>query len=162
MAKGRIVAGQGSVLDGAFKTQLKLIAAKHPGVLIEDKGYSLALHYRLAPKQGVPLIHDVKHAYEAWGDKSIEMLTGKAVIELKFAGFNKGTAVRALDGISAVRRPRAGVRRRRPHRRGCVRGGAGVQRPCHVGRPQASGHRRMHSNRPPRCGTGWSGSPAVP
>ena len=65
-------------------------------MLVEDKGYSLALHYRQVPKQGVALIHDVKHAYEAWGDQSIELLAGKAVLELKFAGFNKGTAVRQL------------------------------------------------------------------
>jgi trehalose 6-phosphate phosphatase len=63
---------------------------------VEDKGYSLALHYRQVPKQGVALIHDVKHAYEAWGDNSIQLLSGKAVLELKFAGFNKGTAVREL------------------------------------------------------------------
>src|SRR5215212_3389774 len=45
---------------------------------------------------GVALIHDVKHAHQAWGDQSIELLFGKAVLELKFAGFNKGAAVRQL------------------------------------------------------------------
>ena len=93
---GAIIQGHDTVLDAEFKDRLKRIAAAHPGVLVEDKGYSLALHYRLAPKQGLGLIHDVKRAYESWGDRSIELLTGKAVIELKFAGFNKGTAVRQL------------------------------------------------------------------
>ena len=88
--------GHATRLDASFKRRLKDIAAAHPGVLVEDKGYSLALHYRQVPKQGLALIHDVKHAYEAWGDKSIQLLTGKAVLELKFAGFNKGTAVREL------------------------------------------------------------------
>ena len=96
VADGPVIAGHGSPLDAEFKQQLKDIAARHPGVLVEDKGYSLALHYRQVPKQGVAMIHDVKHAHEAWGDQSIELLSGKAVLELKFAGFNKGTAVRQL------------------------------------------------------------------
>ena len=36
----------------------RTIAARHPGVLLEDKGYSLALHYRLAPEQGLGLVHE--------------------------------------------------------------------------------------------------------
>jgi trehalose 6-phosphate phosphatase len=96
VAKGPVTEGHASMLSEEFKQNLKAIARRHPGVLIEDKGHSLALHYRQAPKEALGLIHDVKHAYQAWGDRSIEMLTGKAVIELKFAGFNKGTAMRAL------------------------------------------------------------------
>jgi trehalose 6-phosphate phosphatase len=96
VAAGPVIAGRATPLDAEFKERLKDIAARHPGVLLEDKGYSLALHYRKAPKQGVSLIHDVKHARETWGDESIELLLGKAVLELKFAGFNKGTAVRQL------------------------------------------------------------------
>ncbi len=96
VADGPLITGRATPLDAEFKQRLKDIAACHPGVLVEDKGYSLALHYRQVPKQGVALIHDVKHAHEAWGDQSIELLTGKAVLELKFAGFNKGTAVRQL------------------------------------------------------------------
>jgi trehalose 6-phosphate phosphatase len=99
IADGPVIAGRASPLDAEFKQQLKHIAACHPGVLTEDKGYSLALHYRqLSAKAGLALIHDVKHAHEAWGDQSIELLYGKAVLELKFAGFNKGTAVRQLMG----------------------------------------------------------------
>jgi trehalose 6-phosphate phosphatase len=96
VAGGPVIAGRAGPIDAEFKDRLKEIAERHPGVLVEDKGYSLALHYRQAPRQGVGLIHDVKHAHEAWGDDSIELLMGKAVLELKFAGFNKGTAVRQL------------------------------------------------------------------
>lgn len=96
VADGPTLAGRATPLDTEFKQRLIDVAGRHPGVLIEDKGYSLALHYRQAPKQGVALIHDVKHAHQAWGDQSIELLSGKAVLELKFAGFNKGSAVRQL------------------------------------------------------------------
>jgi trehalose 6-phosphate phosphatase len=96
VAAGPVIAGRAGPIDAEFKQRLNEIADRHPGVLVEDKGYSLALHYRKVPKQGVALIHDVKHALETWGDASIELLTGKAVLELKFAGFNKGSAVRQL------------------------------------------------------------------
>jgi trehalose 6-phosphate phosphatase len=96
VADGPILAGRATSLDAEFKQRLIDIAARHPGVLLEDKGYSLALHYRQVPKQGVALIHEIKHAHAAWGDQSIELLFGKAVLELKFAGFNKGSAVRQL------------------------------------------------------------------
>src|SRR5215207_11042420 len=36
-------------LDKKLKRRLAAIAKLSPGILLEDKGYSLALHYRLAP-----------------------------------------------------------------------------------------------------------------
>src|SRR5438132_10003327 len=36
-------------LDKELKRRLAAIAKLSPGILLEDKGYSLALHYRLAP-----------------------------------------------------------------------------------------------------------------
>jgi trehalose 6-phosphate phosphatase len=83
-------------LDPLFKQQLKEIAARHPGVLVEDKGFSVAMHYRLAPKQGVAVAHEIRHAFEAWANPSFELLTGKAVLEIKCAAFDKGSAVREL------------------------------------------------------------------
>ena len=96
VADGAVVCCRAAPLDPVFKERLKDIAAIHPGVLTEDKGYSFALHYRLVPKQGLSLVHDIKHAYETWGDRSLQLLTGKAVLEIKQAAFNKGTGVREL------------------------------------------------------------------
>jgi trehalose 6-phosphate phosphatase len=96
VADGVVMSGHSAPLDPIFRQRLKDIAIQHPGVLVEDKGYSIALHYRQVPKQGVALIHDVKHAFERWGDRSFELLAGKAVLEIKYAGFNKGSAVRDL------------------------------------------------------------------
>ncbi len=39
-------------LSKALKRKLATIAELGPGILVEDKGYSLALHYRLAPEKG--------------------------------------------------------------------------------------------------------------
>ncbi len=96
VADGVTLSGRATPLDPMFRERLKLIAESHPGVLVEDKGYSIALHYRLVPKQGLALVHDVKHACERWADPSFELLTGKAVLEIKFAAFNKGSGVRDL------------------------------------------------------------------
>ncbi len=42
-------------LSQAFKRKLAAIAEFAPGILVEDKGYSLALHYRLTPEKGPEL-----------------------------------------------------------------------------------------------------------
>jgi trehalose 6-phosphate phosphatase len=83
-------------LDRTLKQRLKDIAARYEGVATEDKGYSLALHYRLALEQGLNVVDDVFRLCKAYPPDSFELLTGKAVIEVKSVGFNKGTAVREL------------------------------------------------------------------
>jgi trehalose 6-phosphate phosphatase len=103
VADGPVIAGRAAPLDPEFRERLKQIAAFHPGVIVEDKGYSIALHYRKVPKDGVRLIHDVKRAYASWADHSYEMLFGKAVLEIKHANFNKGSGVRDLMTYSPFR-----------------------------------------------------------
>jgi trehalose 6-phosphate phosphatase len=83
-------------LDKELKRRLATIAKLSPGILLEDKGYSLALHYRLAP-------HAEKAIYEAVSliradlpNAPIEILPGKCVCEIKHSGFTKATGVREL------------------------------------------------------------------
>src|SRR3569833_3165457 len=83
-------------LDKELKRRLAAIAKLSPGILLEDKGYSLALHYRLAP-------HAEKAIYEAVSviradlpNAPIEVLPGKSVCEIKHSGFTKATGVREL------------------------------------------------------------------
>ena len=83
-------------MDKELKRRLALIARLSPGILLEDKGYSLALHYRVAP-------HAEKAIYEAVSlirtdlpNAPIEVLPGKCVCEIKHAGFTKATGVREL------------------------------------------------------------------
>jgi trehalose 6-phosphate phosphatase len=83
-------------LDRSLKQKLRDIAARYPGVATEDKGYSIALHYRLALDQGLKVVDDVFRLCKTYPPDSYELLTGKAVIEVKSIGFNKGTAVREL------------------------------------------------------------------
>lgn len=75
----------------------RLLALSGAGVVVEDKGYSIALHYRMAPEKGEILAAAVS-AIIADETGPIEMLPGKAVIEIKSSGFTKGTALRQLMG----------------------------------------------------------------
>ena len=95
-AENESVAAHAPPLDKELKRRLAAIAKLSPGILLEDKGYSLALHYRLAP-------HAEKAIYEAVSliradlpNAPIEVLPGKCVCEIKHSGFNKASGVREL------------------------------------------------------------------
>jgi trehalose 6-phosphate phosphatase len=90
------VATHAPPMDKELKGRLAAIARLSPGILLEDKGYSLALHYRLAP-------HAEKAIYEAVSliradlpNAPIEVLPGKCVCEIKQTGFDKATGVHEL------------------------------------------------------------------
>jgi len=83
-------------LDRRLKQRLKEIAARYPEVAYEDKGYSLAIHYRLALEHEIDVVEEVFRVCKTYPIESYEILTGKAVIEVKARGFDKGTAVRRL------------------------------------------------------------------
>jgi trehalose 6-phosphate phosphatase len=90
------VAAHAPPMDKELKKRLAAVASLSPGILLEDKGYSLALHYRLAP-------HAEKAIYEAVSliradlpNAPIEVLPGKCVCEIKHSGFTKATGVREL------------------------------------------------------------------
>jgi trehalose 6-phosphate phosphatase len=76
----------------AAANQLSAFAAAHPGVVFEDKGASLAMHYRLAPNLEGALRAAMQDLAAALGS-SLQMLEGKMVIELKPPGLDKGVAV---------------------------------------------------------------------
>jgi trehalose 6-phosphate phosphatase len=95
-ADSEAVATHAPPMDKELKRRLATIAKLSPGILLEDKGYSLALHYRLAP-------HAEKAIYEAVAliradlpNAPIEVLPGKCVCEIKQSGFDKATGVREL------------------------------------------------------------------
>ena len=67
-----------------------------PGIVVEDKGYSLALHYRKAPQLAERLRRHVAACRAAFPGEPTELLVGKAVFEVKRPGINKGEAIRKL------------------------------------------------------------------
>jgi len=70
-------------------------AEGHAGLVFEDKGYSMALHYRLAPGLAGAAHAVVREAAREVGS-SVEVQRGKMVAELKLAGHDKGKAIEAF------------------------------------------------------------------
>lgn len=66
--------------------------AHRPGLLLENKGNSLALHYRLAPQFASAAQAAVREAARRLGE-GFEVLGGKMVVELKPSGRDKGSAI---------------------------------------------------------------------
>jgi trehalose 6-phosphate phosphatase len=68
----------------------------HPGILVEDKGYSFALHFRRAPHLETAIYDAVSAIRAELPNAPIEVLPGKAVCEIKHTGVTKATGVREL------------------------------------------------------------------
>jgi trehalose 6-phosphate phosphatase len=83
-------------MDKELKRRLAAIAKLSPGILLEDKGYSLALHYRLAPHAEKAIYAAVSLIRADLPNAPIEVLPGKCVCEIKHSGFNKATGVMEL------------------------------------------------------------------
>jgi len=78
-----------------LRPELRAFAAVTPGVQLEDKRLSLALHYRSAPDQG-PACHSAMLQAVDHAEGALEVLLGKMVVELKPTGGDKGTAIEAF------------------------------------------------------------------
>ena len=83
-------------MDKELKRRLAAIAKLSPGILLEDKGYSLALHYRLAPHAEKAIYESVALIRADLPNAPIEVLPGKFVCEIKHSGFTKASGVREL------------------------------------------------------------------
>lgn len=85
-----------------IKQKLEEAAALHPGLIVEYKGLSIALHYRLAPHLAAfshRLVRSLGRKYASgW-----VIQTGKMVVELKPSGPDKGVAIRNLMELEPFR-----------------------------------------------------------
>jgi trehalose 6-phosphate phosphatase len=105
---------QGGVHRHAFPSQVLRgvaarigeFAARHEGLLFEDKGHNLALHYRLAPQLEGAAQAALGEAAAQLG-AGFELLRGKMVVELKPSGRDKGSAIEDFmrEAPFAGRRP---------------------------------------------------------
>ncbi len=93
-AEGRItILGEADSLDH-LRAPLHMLAARHEGLLLEDKGQALALHYRLAPDLADLVRARVEALLEPTPD--LLLMRGKMVIEIKPRHADKGSAIRAF------------------------------------------------------------------
>jgi trehalose 6-phosphate phosphatase len=93
----------GTFIDPAFDAsalaaaheELDRFVQQHEGLLLEDKRYSLALHFRLAPELA-DRVHDTMRSVLARLGPQFTLQAGKCVLELRPAAWNKGVAVSAF------------------------------------------------------------------
>jgi trehalose 6-phosphate phosphatase len=72
--------------------QLAAAVTPHQGLFLEDKGLSLALHYRQAPRLG-GFAHRLVRSLQVQIGTDYEVQAGKHVVEIKPTGRHKGIAI---------------------------------------------------------------------
>ncbi|CAG4883746.1 Trehalose-phosphate phosphatase [Georgfuchsia toluolica] len=71
---------------------LAALTERHPGLILEDKGPTLAIHYRRVPRLGSYVDRFLRQMVDPEHD-GLQLQPGKKVLEIKPAGINKGTAI---------------------------------------------------------------------
>ncbi len=89
-----------------LREPLRAFAAAHPGVLLEDKGPALALHYRRAPA-AAEAVRQLAAEMTAAMQGKVRVLFGKMVVEFALPLADKGMAIAAFmaEAPFAGRRP---------------------------------------------------------
>lgn len=82
-------------LPEQVRAELRGLADRFEGLLVEDKGASVALHYRAAPAIAAEL-EDAVGRIVAPRARALAVLPGRMVFEVKTRGHDKGAAVRAF------------------------------------------------------------------
>jgi trehalose 6-phosphate phosphatase len=81
-------------LDGV-RCRLAEAVTQHPGLLLEDKGLSLALHYRMVPRLA-GYAHRLARTQVTRLGRTYCLRSGKRVVEIGPAGKDKGKAIQAF------------------------------------------------------------------
>jgi trehalose 6-phosphate phosphatase len=90
---GSIVKRRPPLISDTLRERLHHLAAVDPRILVEDKLHSIAVHYRLALQQKSFLKNEIAAIVAEEPTDQLEILLGKAVIEIKPTQFDKGSAV---------------------------------------------------------------------
>jgi trehalose 6-phosphate phosphatase len=88
-----------ATLDDDLRADFARIGRIGDGIIVEDKGYSLAIHYRLAPQLGGEIMKAVTGVCKNERCDSLEVLPGKLVVEIKPGGYDKGTGLREMMSV---------------------------------------------------------------
>jgi trehalose 6-phosphate phosphatase len=78
-----------------LRPQLQVLAEGWPGVWLEDKGRTLALHYRAAP-EAAAAIRDAAEGLLREVDDALRLIAGKMVVEFQPRHHSKGGAIAAF------------------------------------------------------------------
>ncbi|MDE2092161.1 MAG: trehalose-phosphatase [Gammaproteobacteria bacterium] len=94
-ARGKVTRVESHVVAlGALRALMQELTQSDARLLLEDKGMSLALHYRRAPERGLELLDKIRQALN--GYPQFKLQPGKMVLEVRPAGISKAHAVQAF------------------------------------------------------------------
>jgi trehalose 6-phosphate phosphatase len=68
-------------------------AARHPGLLLEDKGATVALHYRQLPELAGHVHSVARSTFDEAGGEGYSLWEGKELVEIRPDGRDKGKAI---------------------------------------------------------------------
>jgi trehalose 6-phosphate phosphatase len=83
-----------------LREELAAAATLRPGIVIEDKGYSVAIHYRKVPQYENWVVRHIASVNRHYRHELTEILPGKLMFEVKRPAINKGESVRHLMKLS--------------------------------------------------------------
>jgi trehalose 6-phosphate phosphatase len=86
----------GEAIGESLRHRFALIESVDPRIIVEDKGASLAVHYRQAPHREELVKEQVAAIIDLTASQPLQVMYGKAVVEVTLANFSKGGAVREL------------------------------------------------------------------
>ena len=95
-----LVTELGPPIPDTVRALFRELAGLFPGLLLEDKGHALALHYRQAPQAWPELEAIMERNQDLFRAEHVSILHGKAVIDARPVGVDKGAGVRALMAIA--------------------------------------------------------------
>ncbi len=91
-SSGQVAARCQTTVPEPARSQIQALAKSDSRLVLEDKGYSLGLHFRQAPE----LEHTIRSAFDevsgTLGEK-FSVQNGKMVLELRPVGIDKGSAI---------------------------------------------------------------------
>ena len=79
-------------MDGV-RPRVAAFTASHEGIWLEDKGATLAIHFRDAPELAGDVLAFLSHFQQG---RDLAVQEGKMVVELESAAHDKGTAIKTL------------------------------------------------------------------
>jgi trehalose 6-phosphate phosphatase len=82
-------------LPAALWTAVLDVVRAFPGTFAENKRYSFAVHYRLAPEAEIPLREAIRRLVAA-APAPVEVMDAHFALELKAPGYDKGRAITAF------------------------------------------------------------------
>ncbi len=91
----------------SMRQLLQVLSDRHPGLHLEDKGTTLALHYRDVPQLAAHVHRVVRSSLRNVGGDKFDLQPGKRMVEVRPGSRNKGTAIAEFmcEAPFAGRRP---------------------------------------------------------